>query len=140
MDNRSRRAERDAADWQILIGSTSAIFLGLWRLFVATVFALGEEPLWTAALLTTLEAVLCFALAYAVYRGSRAAALGLVAILVLGKTFAVLGGAPPWGALFPFLLLAVGLAQGVRGTYARHRLERERAAARTPEISTLPHN
>ena len=44
MDNREIRAAADRAEWQIILGVTAAFGLAAWRLFAASILALGDPP------------------------------------------------------------------------------------------------
>ena len=128
MNNRELRAARDAADWQILLGTLAGVGLGLWRLLIVIGFLLGEEPLVGFGLLALVEAALCFALAYGVRRGNVLSAISLAALLLLGWVNAwVQLGRVPLGGILPVALVAAGLVQGIRGTVARRRLAGQRA-------------
>ena len=120
MDNREIRAAADRAEWQIILGVTAAFGLAAWRLFAASILALGDPPSYRVAAGTVVEAGLCAFLALRLRTGRVVAAATLLAIWALGFGYAWLASdsvVPPFFLIS--ILIGVGLFQGLVGSLAQ---------------------
>lgn len=122
------KINRDAEDRSVVWAATVTAFLGATLLINAWSSFLDGEVL--GGRIAILLALVFFALAYAVYRGSRAAAVAVVALFVLSRAavflaFGLMAMSPLWT-----LILGAMLWAGMRGVFAKAR--RPAALRRAP--------
>lgn len=110
----NRNAEDRSVVWAALVTAVMGLAAGL----SAAIANLNERAVDARVYLVMAAAL--FGLAYAVYRGSRAAAVTVVAIYVLGASLTLLARGIGLGSLFWTAFLGSFLWYGMRGVFAQH--------------------
>ena len=115
-----------------------AAFSGLLTTLIAVLAGVGIwDPTGGAASgWNVIDGALYLGLAYGIYRGSRAAAVAMLALHLLSRVLVAFVGAVPDGSLYFGLLVAVVLAAGVWGTFVLHKTRAERTDAE-PSMENL---